>query len=194
MPPTLAHCRKHASGMTKSQLSSAVSWGMAKSTGPVDLDAARARRAAGKLRRKTTAPLPGGADLEGKSATAPILEMLKLRRIRARRVNAGTFAGRGGYVAGAPAGTPDIAGELTEWVWGARRAFAFEIETKVRGGRLSEKQIEHRDKAEAAGVLWGVATSAQEGSNLIDRWRAELAAARIEFDGELERASRRRDP
>ncbi|HEX6051795.1 MAG TPA: hypothetical protein VFZ21_21150 [Gemmatimonadaceae bacterium] len=138
-------------------------------------------------------PLPGGADLEGKSATAPVLAMLKLRRIRARRVNSGTFSGRGGYVKGAPAGTPDIAGELTEWVWGARRAFAFEIETKCPGGRLSEAQIKHRDAAEAAGVLWGTATSAQEGSALIDRWLADIAAARIEFDGELERAARRRD-
>lgn len=124
--------------------------------------------------RRYSPPLPGGADLERKGVTAAVLGALKLKRVWAWRVNAGTFFGRGGHVVGAEAGTPDIQGVLPEWIWGARRAVFFEIETKVSGGRLSKAQKEHRARAEQHGVLHGVATSAKEALELYDRWVREL--------------------
>lgn len=136
-----------------------------------------------RSRKAYNPPLPGGADLERKGVTAAVLGALKLKRIWCWRVNAGTFYGRGGTVKGAAAGTPDIQGVLPEWIWGSRRAVFFEIETKVIGGRLSEAQLEHREKSEAHGVLYGVAESGADAAKLIDRWTTAMGCDRRAHEG-----------
>lgn len=124
--------------------------------------------------RKHTPALPGGADLEG-PVKLSVVAALTLRGALCWTANAGTILLPGRCFRGNPPGTPDVVGVLPIRVWGRRRPLFFGVETKrPKGGQLEQSQIEWRDKMREAGVLWGVARSAQEAVDLYDGWVREL--------------------
>lgn len=66
---------------------------------------------------------------ETRDVTSPLVTALNKLGCHALRINSGGYRGR---MKGAPAGTPDILGSY--------RGKAFAVETKAKGGKLSESQ------------------------------------------------------
>lgn len=93
-----------------------------------------------------------------------ILKWLKYSGIYAVRVNSGTFKIDKRIVRGAPAGTPDIRGEL------APSGRAFYLEVKRPGEKLRKSQVAFFAAARRRGALCEMVTSVLEARRVMADW------------------------